>query len=302
MRTYLDCIPCLVRQALEAVRTAIPDADEQERLMRRVLTDLAHFSFAEPPPVMGTHIHRLVREETGCADPYREAKQASNSLALELVAELGPQVESSADPFGAALRLAVVANVIDLGAKAGHDASPTAVRAALRKAMHEQVAGDGPAALRQALEAADRVLYLTDNAGEIAFDRLLIGQMPPAQVTVAVRGGPIINDATLDDARQVGIGDVARLTTTGAQVPGIILEQCSPEFRTLFRDADVVIAKGQGNYETLSEADRRIFFLLRTKCPVLARDTGRSVGELVVMTQEERAVQMSEHGGGAAAQ
>ncbi len=283
MKTFLDCVPCLVHQALDAVRMATDDRCLQETLVRRALSECAEFSLEHPPPVMGARIQQIVREGTGVEDPYRSAKIRSNEFALELLPALVERVESAPDPFGAALRLAAAANVIDLGAKAGHDTSEEAVKAQLLTALDEPVSPDALKRFQTACARAGEILYLADNAGEIVFDRLLIERLPAGRVTVAVRGGPIINDATEEDARRAGIPEVAKLVDNGTRLPGTVLEECSARFRRLFREADVVVAKGQGNYETLSDVERDIFFLLRVKCPVLARDTGTEVGKLVLL-------------------
>jgi uncharacterized protein with ATP-grasp and redox domains len=244
---------------------------------------MSEMPFSSPPPVMGRRIHEIVREEVGDPDPYRADKAASNELALRLVAELQPFVDRAPDPFGAALVLAVAANVIDLGAKGHHDVTDESIAAE----MHAALASDlDPAAvdgLRSSLAGADEVLYLCDNAGEIVFDKLLVERLPCRRVTVAVRGRPIINDATRADAERVGLADVAEVIDNGAGAPGTVLSECGSEFRERFRRAEVVISKGQGNYETLSEEDRPdLFFLLRVKCPTVARDLNCRVGDLVI--------------------
>jgi uncharacterized protein with ATP-grasp and redox domains len=142
---------------------------------------------------------------------------------------------------------------------------------------------DAAAALRRAVAGADRILYLCDNAGEIVFDRLLIEVLPSEKITAVVRGTPVINDATLEDARATGLTEVVRVMDNGSDAPGTLLETCSPAFRDCFAAADLIIAKGQGNFETLSETrGKRIFFLLKVKCPLIARDIGEPTGRLVV--------------------
>ena len=134
----------------------------------------------------------------------------------------------------------------------------------------------------QAVGEARSILYLADNAGEIAFDRLLIEQLTPKRITLAVRGAAVINDATLADAHAVGVDEVVEVIDNGSDAPGTILDDCSPDFRRRFADADVIIAKGQANYETKSEAGPRVFCLLQIKCLVIARDLGAPVGGVVV--------------------
>jgi hypothetical protein len=140
-------------------------------------------------------------------------------------------------------------------------------------------------ALATAIRGARSILYLVDNAGEIVFDRDLLAQLPLGSFTVAVRGRPVLNDATLADAQAVGLTDLGDVIGNGSDAPGTILTDCSAEFRQLFAAADLIIAKGQGNYETLAGANRPIFFLLKIKCDVLSRALGQPRGSLVLHQQ-----------------
>ncbi len=156
------------------------------------------------------------------------------------------------------------------------------VRRSVEQALREPV--DGPlAAFRSAVERAGRILYLADNAGELAFDRLLVGQLGPQRVTVGVRGGPVLNDATMEDARFVGMVDLVEVIDNGSDAPGTVLADTSPAFREQFAEADLVIAKGQGNYETLSDERAPVWFLFRVKCEVVARRVDRDVGSQVIV-------------------
>ena len=140
-----------------------------------------------------------------------------------------------------------------------------------------------------ALGRASRILYLADNAGEIVFDRLLIERMPPGKVTVGVRGFPVINDATMKDAEDTGMTELAEVIDNGSDGPGTILDDCSQSFRDRFDEADLIIAKGQGNYETLSEVDKDIYFLLKAKCAVIARDMGCQEDDMILKRSESMA-------------
>jgi uncharacterized protein with ATP-grasp and redox domains len=134
--------------------------------------------------------------------------------------------------------------------------------------------------------AARSILYLADNAGEIVFDRLLIERLPAGRVTVVVRGAPVINDATRADAQVAGLDRIAEIIDNGSDAPGTVLEDCSAQFRERFESADVIIAKGQGNFETLSAAGANICFLLKIKCPVLATHTGIELGTQALIHRE----------------
>ena len=156
-------------------------------------------------------------------------------------------------------------------------------------AASESLTGD----IQELADAADRardILYLADNAGEIVFDRLLIEQLPPGRVTVAVKGGPVLNDATRSDAAVAGLNELAEVIDNGSDAPGTLLGDCSHSFRERFDRADLVIAKGQGNYETLSDARKDVFFLLKAKCPVIAHHLGCDVGRTVVQRSRPAAM------------
>jgi uncharacterized protein with ATP-grasp and redox domains len=283
MRTYLSCAPCLAHQAHEAVSRATDVPAVRERILRRAFAELAEADFSLPPPVLGRRIHELVQEEIGDPDPYRADKVASNRLALRLADELEPAIAAATDPFAVALALAIAANAIDLGAKGHHDVTEDSITRELRTALERPLDAAAVDELRSRVAAADEVLYLCDNAGEVVFDKLLIARLPCPRVTAAVRGRPIINDATLDDATEIGLEEVAKVISNGDGTPGTVLANCSQEFRERFRDADAIISKGQGNYETLS-GERRpgLFFLLRVKCPTVAADLDCRAGDLVV--------------------
>jgi len=228
---------------------------------------------------MGQHIHRLIREITGEADPYRQIKDGFNRMALKLYPTFRGWVGSSDNPMETAVRLVIAGNVIDFGVNS--HLSETEVRESVMDGLSAPLDGDVEE-FSLAVSRAERILYLADNAGEIVFDRLLIEQLPPGKVTVGVRGFPVINDATLVDAEVAGIPQVAEVIDNGSDAPGTILDDCSHAFRERFDEAELIIAKGQGNYETLSEVNKAVYFLLKAKCPVIARDIGCGVGSMVL--------------------
>jgi len=285
MEVTLDCVPCFVRQALEAARMVSSQTDVQERVLRRVLSVLKDLSYEKTPPHMATVVHAAIREELGVADPYRKVKDQSNDLANRLVGPLQEVVAKAADPFETALRLAIAGNVIDFGV-GGVDSHK--IQQAISDALEQPLPAQPVDALRSAVEQATDILYLGDNAGEVAFDRLLIEQMPTGRVTFAVRGGPVLNDATQVDAQAAGLHRLVEVVDNGSVAPGTILELCTRSFQERFRRADLIIAKGQGNYESLSSETAPIFFLLKAKCPVIAQHLNCTVGDLVVRRLSDR--------------
>lgn len=279
MDTSLECVPCVFRQTLDAVRRHSDDADFHERVLREVAGWIQKTDLKQPPPLIAQRLHRFLRERTGIADPYAEDKRRDNALALSLMPELRERLAQSDDPFRLAVRLAIAGNQIDLGPK--NSMTVEEVLDAVRSVEEQTFVGDVAAFQRHAAQA-ERILYLADNAGEIVMDRLLVEALGPNKVTVVVRGHPVINDATLDDAEAAGLTDICTVISNGNDVPGTALDCCTPEVQHLFVTADLVISKGQGNYETLSRNPREIYFLLKVKCPVIGDDIGYPIGTQVL--------------------
>ncbi|PAX52967.1 damage-control phosphatase ARMT1 family protein [Brunnivagina elsteri] len=275
MKTSLDCIPCILRQSLDAARLASTNPSVHEQIIRDVLIRAGEMDLNQSPPAMAQLIHRRLREITGVDDPYRDAKDWQNRIAMELIPALRAEIESANDPLLMATRLAIAGNVIDMGSNG--NLTEADVRQALNQAMVEPFFGEQDR-FRQAIAKAKSILYLADNAGEIAFDQLLVEQISPERVTFAVRGSPVINDATLADARTVGLDKIVKVIDNGSDAPGTILNDCRQEFRRRFADADLIIAKGQGNFETLSNEPGNIFFLFKVKCAVIADLVNQPIG------------------------
>jgi len=279
MRIFLDCVPCIVRQTLDSLRLVSSDEVFHERVLREVLQAAAEIDLHQTPPEMAQWIHRRIRDQIGRDDPYRQIKDRFNRIALELYPTLREWVERSANKLETAVRLAIAGNVIDFGVQG--QLNETEVHKSVTHAMSARLDAN-LAEFSRAIAAAERILYLADNAGEIVFDRLLIERLPTEKVTVAVRGLPVINDATLIDAEYAGITELVEVIDNGSDAPGTILEDCSEAFLERFHAADLIISKGQGNYETLSQVHKDIYFLLKVKCPVVARDVGCQMNSLVL--------------------
>ena len=293
METTFDCIPCLVRQTLDSVRLATADTAIQALVLRRVLAMLSGMSLSQSPPALAQKIHRVIREASGCADPYAAVKREFNAAALALYPKLKAQVATAAAPLEAAVRLAIAGNIIDFGAFS--TVNRQMVADTIANCLAAPLAGD-VGELQQRIATARRILYLSDNAGEIVFDRLLIEQLPAAKITVAVRGGAVINDATMADAVETGLADLVTVISNGSDAPATLLEDCDPEFRRCFALADLIIAKGQGNYESLSHSRQPVYFLLKAKCPVIAAHIGCRLGDAVIARSTGNAVPEADDG------
>ncbi len=275
MKTALDCVPCFIRQTLAAARLASEDPDLHEKALREILPILSRIDFHREPVIMGRTIQRL----SGNQDPYRSLKQQFNQMIVDLYPQLKRQVEASDNSFEMAARLALAGNMIDFGI--GRMLDPSEITATIESALSANVNGDLQS-FYQAVDAAESILYLGDNCGEIVFDRLFIEQLGPDRVTYAVRAAPIINDVTIEDARFTGMINSVRVIDNGSDAPGTLLTECSATFKRAFASAGVIIAKGQGNYETLHAVDKHIFFMLKVKCPAVSRHIGYEIGSHVI--------------------
>jgi uncharacterized protein with ATP-grasp and redox domains len=285
VRTHLDCLPCFVRQGLEASRFVTDDPALQETILRETLRLSADVDLRVPPVAVGQIIHRRLREMTGSDDPYRAVKSEQNRLVAGVLEDLATLVRQAPDPLVMAARLAIAANVIDLGVPG--ELTPDRVLSSLHGVLDEPFHGDVDAFVN-ALEGAESILYLADNAGEIVADKLLIDEIGPGRVTVAVRGGPVINDATRADAEMIGLTDVVDVIDNGSDAPGTILDDCDDSFRKRFDAADLIIAKGQGNFETLGDVDAPLFFLFKVKCQLVASHTGLPLGTHALLSSRDR--------------
>ncbi|EKD84462.1 MAG: hypothetical protein ACD_39C00035G0002 [uncultured bacterium] len=283
MKILLDCVPCFIRQMLDATRMVSEDQAIHARVLREILQWAGSIDLLQPAPVIGQLIHRQLRQILGVADPYRTAKDRQNRMAQAMLPALQKKLESAADPLNMAMRLAIAGNVIDLGMAAS--VSEERVKENIEKCLSEPLVG-AERKFSGAAAKAQKILYLTDNAGEIAFDRLLIEQLGPDRVTVAVRGGPVINDATLPDAVAVGLSEITEVIDNGSDAPGTILSDCSSDFRRRFNEADMIIAKGQGNFKTLGEEPGNIYFLFKAKCKLIAEYAQVGFGDHVVINRE----------------
>ena len=289
MRTYLECIPCFYRQALDAAQIAGADELIQKKIIDELSQLIPNFSLETAPPEMGREIYSLVGKISGVKDPFKEIKENSNKFALKLYPELKKEIENSEDRLLAAAKLSIIGNIIDYGAKnslnvAGEIDYLFKGNFIINNKNNSTTFKYNQ--FKEALNKVDTIIYLADNAGEVVFDRLLIEELVKElgkEVIYVVKGKPIINDALIEDAIFCGINKVTKITSSGSDAPGTILKHCSPEFMELYQDAELIISKGQGNYEALSEEDKSIFFLLRAKCPVIAEDVGCRVGDMVLV-------------------
>ena len=283
MQTHLDCIPCFLHQSLEAARMATTDEAKHEEVMKKVMTHLETIDFTHSPPEISQHVHHIIRSVTNNIDPYDKVKQEANQHAKDQYPSLKQMVEESNDPLLMAAKLAIIGNVIDFGTM-----NRMNVTDMIDNISHKPFDDSGYARFKERVASAKTIVYLADNTGEIFFDRLLLEELSDGNrsITYVVKQYPIINDATKADALFAGIDAYADIIAGDKDArysaPGLVPANISKELTELIHDADLVISKGQGNYESLSDFDGEIFFLLMVKCPLVADNLGIDVGTMVL--------------------
>jgi len=276
MKTYLDCIPCFMHQSLRAGRLATKD----ELIIKQLLDETGDFVKRIPmektPAEVGEFIYAKVREITGVKDPYKEIKTKSIAEAKVMIPTLKSILEKSENRLLTAIRMAIAGNVIDFGMNR---------KINLTEDVYYNLGKDFAQldfkAFTKHLAKAETILYIGDNAGESVFDRLLIEEMGK-KTFYAVREVPVINDVVFEDAIESGLGEVAEIISSGSRAPGTKLSSCNSNFKKLFKEADLIISKGQGNYEGLSDEKRPVFFMLKAKCHVIASELGVNENDIVL--------------------
>jgi uncharacterized protein with ATP-grasp and redox domains len=278
MRVHLDCFPCFLRQSIIALRLGTKDELLREMILKSILPEIQIADISRPPAYTTTFIHRKIRQMLG-KDPFEELKSEYNKIALGLYPSLKTIVGKSQDPLWTATRLAIAGNVIDFGIFTSVD-----IEGAIDKALNNPLAVDDFEIFKKAISDADTIVYLADNAGEIVFDRLLIETLISfgKSVVVVVKGAPVINDSTLKDALESGLTRICQVIDNGSDAVGTILVWTSSAFQDTFNNAQLVISKGQGNFETIIGIQKNIFFLFQSKCNVVSKELGLSKGSMLL--------------------
>ena len=294
MQTSLDCLLCFIHQARSTGKLATGDDQLRRKLIDGAGQYLATVDTALSPPENAVGLYARMAKTLQVDDPFATVKKQSNDYALSIKKVMEEQILSAADPLRAALRVAIGGNIIDYAAQHDFDISQT-----MKNCLTRKFVLDDYKALLEMINRSGKtkVLYLCDNCGEIVFDGLFIKQLQKqgCNVTAAVRGFPIINDATKADAKYTGLDVLCPVISNGTGCPGTPLQSCSEEFIRYFDAADIIISKGMGNFETLSEKKAPLFFLFTVKCAEVARhvtalkhlapDSLNGQGEMVLMQQ-----------------
>ena len=283
MKASFDCIPCLIRQTIDAARLGTDNENLQRQVLDRVMQYLQSMDYQLSPPEIGKQIFKIIHDLTGCTDPYRELKLQYNTVALENYNAFKRQVYLNEDPVLLAAKLAVSGNLPELSASGGE----SNIERILNDTHRQIFAIDKYALFLEDLKTTRHILYLADNAGEIVFDKLFIEVLQRFypernhKFTVVVRGAPIINDATMEDAKLINLDKIARVIDNGDSAPATLLHGVSEQVRSSYHKADLIISKGQGNWESLHGEKKLIYFLLKVRCPLISSTLKVNEGSLV---------------------
>jgi len=276
MQTLPVCFGCLVHQAVSAMDAAGVDQETQIQTIKKVLHTLEETDDSITPPEIAGLTNRIIMDLVGIDDLYKEVKKKSHSLAMGYLKDLRQLLEEGKDQLVQGLKISAAGNIIDVVHVGEYN-----LWNEVKTSVNQELLGDSIETFRKRLNNSPFFFFFADNVGETIFDRVFIETLD-IPVIYAVKSGPILNDATLEDALEAGIDQVAEIVETGSRSPGTILNQCSEEFQQLFEKSNLILSKGQANYETLDDKGDKIFFLLRVKCPILSREIDTPLGMLVM--------------------
>lgn len=285
MQSLVDCVHCYLKQAVTCMNIAGIDEDRQYQVLFELMDEIKTMDRERTPAENSTDVLLKLYKLLNNDDPYKEVKKKSNLLALEWYPLLKDFLRRSENRLYDALKISVSGNVIDLGINRSFD-----LNASLKHSLNAGFSKDDYGMFIKKLAGEDEIVIVGDNAGEIVFDKLLVEELSSMgkRVTYIVKGGPILNDATMEDAVQVGMDRVAKVITTGSNHLGAPLQKVSAETGKLIKEAGLVISKGQANFESLEHEETargRIFFLLKIKCECVAKVAGADYGDIVFFTR-----------------
>lgn len=286
MKMQPECVSCILEQVKTVTTMLGLDQQEKDAAMQDALNHLANADYEGCTPESMGNLWQVLLTHVKDADPYAQIKTQSNKEAEKMIPATREKIERADDPLTIALKYSIAGNLIDYGLK---EPVPLEEQNAQIDAIaHTPFSIDDSALLRQTLRKSKTLLYLGDNAGEIVFDKLLIetirSMFPQLSIAFVVKGSPVLNDVTYREAREVGMQDVARILDNGDSSPGTVLPRTSEAFRQEFMAADVVLSKGQGNFESLGESGKEnLFFLFTAKCDSVCEEAGVPKFSIVCM-------------------
>ncbi|MBR2557460.1 MAG: DUF89 family protein [Methanobrevibacter sp.] len=283
MKISYECGPCFLRQAREAMDLASDDEALKLEITEEILKYLSkNFKQGTNSNKTGSMMHKIIKERTGCDDPYFKEKIEGNEIALKYLPDVKKILEDD-DSLENYVKIAIIGNILDFGAFTLDDDIESVIKASLKKDLVIKDIEE----FENSLKTNDKVLYLVDNTGEIVFDKLLLSKIKEYEldITIAVKSEPILNDACLKEALDAGLDEFGEIVEIGAGTVGFVDSEISDEFREIFNSHKFIISKGMGNYEGLTEIDlstKEIYFLLCAKCNTISRDIGVNLHDMLL--------------------
>lgn len=279
-----DCITCSINGVLNLFKKGLLDSKYQEEILRRILKHYSQVDYNQLTISASREVKNIIYEVSGNPDPFKPLKDKFNQKALEYCEKYENEIKNHSCSFNKALRLAIAGNIIDFGPTHNFD-----VDKKIEEVFKADFPVDDSEELFDEIKKAGSILYLGDNTGEIVFDKLFLEVINHPNVTFVVRHSPVLNDATMEDALFLGIDKLAKVITNGDNAPGTLLDCVSNEFLNYFNSVDLIISKGQGNFEGLSHiTDKNMFFLLTIKCELIAKEIGVKYGDCIVKSAKAR--------------
>ncbi len=281
------CIGCSMQQVIRNGKAAGASDSEIERVMKLTMKYIADNMDDITPAHVATFFNRIFKENHPQKDPYIDIKKKHNEEVMEIIPAIEKEMDKSNRPVQFSLKCAAIGNSIDMGIFEEID-----VNELIEEIKNKELSIDNSDEIERRLKGEKQtILYICDNAGEIGFDTLFIKYASSLghDVYTCVKGGPILNDATVDDAIQVGLNKYSKIITTGIDELGVVMDHTSDEFKNIFNKADIVISKGHANFETLYGIEREIFFILKTKCTPVANYCGVDVNSIIIKRMEKGA-------------
>ncbi len=296
MKTYLECIPCFLNQSLKVMKHSGLDAELQKKILKDIMKMLSETELDKKPPEYA----RLVYDKISCIskikDPYREIKKRDNMHAEKLAPSLKNMIDASRDPLLTAVKVSIAGNIMDFAANSDYD-----IKESIDRVLHEDFAINDYSKFKNDIINAKTIAYFADNCGEIIFDKLLIEKIKTLNskctIHLFVKAGPIINDATREDAESAGLGSLERVKVKTLEKDFLKTRKYKNPADYL-KHIDISISKGQGNYERLSNINANIYFLLIAKCSVIARDLNTGTMKSILKCSKSTTLSGNRAGGG----
>lgn len=283
MKISYECGPCFLRQAREAMDLSTDDELLKMELMEDIFKFLSdNFKLGANSNSTGSAMHNMIKQKTGCSDPYYKEKIEGNEIALKYLPDVKRILEKD-DSLENYVKIAIIGNILDFGAFTLDDDIESVIKDSLKKDLVIKDIEE----FENSLKSNDDVLYLVDNTGEIVFDKLLLAKIKEygLNITIAVKSEPILNDACMEEALDAGLDEFGKIVEIGAGTVGYVDSEISDEFREIFNAHKFIISKGMGNYEGLTEIDlskKEVYFLLCAKCNTISKDIGVNLHDMLL--------------------